>query len=215
MRAAATGAEVLVVEGQGALTHPGYSGVTLGLLHGAMPDAMILCHEAGRHKHSGDEYEWTTLPTLSAMVEMYEKAAAWVRPACVVGIALNTSDLDDDDARATHAVAVATSWVYERPEEVNDGWETVSLESVGMDAAPFVTMMNILRSHDDHRSHAVLIARHGRLVFEQYFQSIQLVTIVQARQVWIDIGYHALGVHGNHQVSQVLHRLGLSGQDDR
>jgi uncharacterized NAD-dependent epimerase/dehydratase family protein len=109
MRAAASGAEVLVVEGQGALTHPGYSGVTLGLLHGAMPDAMILCHEAGRHKHGGDEYEWTTLPTLPAIVEMYEKAAAWVRPACVVGIALNTSNLDDEDARAAIDDAATTT----------------------------------------------------------------------------------------------------------
>ncbi len=77
--------------------------------------------------------------------------------------------LDDDDASATHSVVVLTSWVYERPEEVGDGWDTASLTSVGMDTLPFVNLMNALRSNEDHRTHGVLISRHGRLVFEQYF----------------------------------------------
>jgi uncharacterized NAD-dependent epimerase/dehydratase family protein len=98
--AARGGANVLVVEGQGALTHPGYSGVMLGLLHGSMPDGMILCHEPGRTKHSGPEYGWTRLPELPEIAEIYEKAAAWVRPARVLAVALDTHRLDEQEARA-------------------------------------------------------------------------------------------------------------------
>ena len=75
-----------VVEGQGSLLHPAYSGVTLGLLHGAQPDAMILCHHVGRTRIDG---YGIPIPPLPALVELYETAAAWVKPAPVVGLALN------------------------------------------------------------------------------------------------------------------------------
>jgi uncharacterized NAD-dependent epimerase/dehydratase family protein len=101
--------EVLVVEGQGALTHPGYSGVTLGLLHGAMPNGMILCHEAGRRRHSGDEYGWTELPDLDRVVQIYEEAAAWLRPARVLAVALDTHRLNEQEASgAIEGAAAAT-----------------------------------------------------------------------------------------------------------
>jgi uncharacterized NAD-dependent epimerase/dehydratase family protein len=95
---AARGAELLWVEGQGALGHPAYSGVTLGLLHGCMPDALILCHRAGSTHN--DDYSWLAIPPLPELVTRAEEAAAWVRPAKVVGIALNTRNLSDDEARA-------------------------------------------------------------------------------------------------------------------
>jgi uncharacterized NAD-dependent epimerase/dehydratase family protein len=60
------------VEGQGALNHPGYSPVTLGLLHGALPDAMIFCHIAGSATIEG--YENCPLPSLSRMIEINEEA---------------------------------------------------------------------------------------------------------------------------------------------
>ncbi len=75
-----------VVEGQGSLLHPAYSGVTLGLLHGARPDAMILCHHVGRTQIDG---YGIPIPPLPALIELYEMAAAWVKPAPVVGVALN------------------------------------------------------------------------------------------------------------------------------
>ncbi len=78
--------EWVVIEGQGSLLHPAYSGVTLGLLHGARPDAMILCHHVGRTRIEGYE---VSLPPPAALVRLYEEAASWVAPAPVVGFALN------------------------------------------------------------------------------------------------------------------------------
>jgi len=99
---AAEDADIVLVEGQGSLIHPGYSGVTLGLLHGACPDALILCHQATRDfigDYHGRE-PWVRIPPLAEMVEIYERAAAPVRPARVIGISLNTFDLDEGSARA-------------------------------------------------------------------------------------------------------------------
>jgi uncharacterized NAD-dependent epimerase/dehydratase family protein len=91
-------APLLFVEGQGALGHPAYSGVTLGLLHGCLPDALVLCHRAGATVI--DDYHETPIPPLPALIALYEDAASLVRPAPVKAIALNTHGLDDATARA-------------------------------------------------------------------------------------------------------------------
>ncbi len=94
-------ADIVLVEGQGSINHPGYSGVTLGLLHGSCPDALILCHQATR-EHIG-EYRtapWLKIPPLSRYVEMYEMLGSAVHPTKVIGICLNTYDLSENDARA-------------------------------------------------------------------------------------------------------------------
>lgn len=88
------------VEGQGALNHPGYSPVTLGLLHGSMPDAMIFSHKVGAKTIEG--YPNSPLPPLNRLIQINEEAVRWLRPdsACkVVGIALVTHGLNDDEAR--------------------------------------------------------------------------------------------------------------------
>lgn len=94
VREAAEGADWVFVEGQGSLLHPAYSGVTLALLHGSAPDGMILVHPPTHHEI--DEYP-VRVPSVDRLVRIYEEAAAWVRPAPVVAVALNTRDLGPDD----------------------------------------------------------------------------------------------------------------------
>ena len=88
------------VEGQGALNHPGYSPVTLGLIHGSMPDAMIFCHLAGATAIEG--YTYCPLPSLKRMIEFNEDTVSWVRPErpCkVAGLALVTFGLSEQEAK--------------------------------------------------------------------------------------------------------------------
>jgi D-glutamate N-acetyltransferase len=95
--------DLLFVEGQGALFHPAYSGVTLGLLHGSAPDALVLVHKAGATHNRN--YPDLPIPSLNALIAAYENAAAPVRTTRVAAVALNTSDLDEDAARASIADA--------------------------------------------------------------------------------------------------------------
>jgi uncharacterized NAD-dependent epimerase/dehydratase family protein len=99
---AAEGNDVVLVEGQGSLVHPGYSGVTLGLLHGSMPDAMILCHQPTRQcpYGGGNAYHWMPLPSVEEMIGICEGAIAPLRPAKVIGISLVTFDMEESAARA-------------------------------------------------------------------------------------------------------------------
>jgi D-glutamate N-acetyltransferase len=96
------GADIVLVEGQGSINHPGYSGVTLGLLHGSCPDALILCHQSSR-EYIGDyrEAAWLRIPPLSQYVHLYENIAGAVHPTKVVAVSLNTYDMSDDEARRT------------------------------------------------------------------------------------------------------------------
>jgi uncharacterized NAD-dependent epimerase/dehydratase family protein len=88
--------DVLFVEGQGSIVHPAYSAVTCGILHGAMPDAMVLCHVAGKEVIHG--YESFELPPVPEYVDLYESLAAPVHESSVVAGALNTADIDDEEA---------------------------------------------------------------------------------------------------------------------
>jgi uncharacterized NAD-dependent epimerase/dehydratase family protein len=89
------------VEGQGALNHPGYSPVTLGLIHGSNPDAMIFCHKVGATTIEG--YENCTLPPLRRLIEINEEAINWIRQdhsSKVVGLSLVTQGMSEQEARA-------------------------------------------------------------------------------------------------------------------
>jgi uncharacterized NAD-dependent epimerase/dehydratase family protein len=93
-------ADIVLVEGQGSINHPGYSAVTLGLLHGSCPDALILCHQSTR-QYIGDyrEAAWLRLPPLSEYIRLYETIGSAVHPTRVIGICLNTYDMTDEAAR--------------------------------------------------------------------------------------------------------------------
>jgi uncharacterized NAD-dependent epimerase/dehydratase family protein len=94
---AARGGKLLFVEGQGSIVHPAYSGVTLGLIHGAAPHAYVLCHKAGATVVEG--YPDHPLPALPDLVQLYERSSLPLRPATVAAIALNTAELSEGNAR--------------------------------------------------------------------------------------------------------------------
>jgi uncharacterized NAD-dependent epimerase/dehydratase family protein len=97
------GGELLFVEGQGSLSHPAYSGVTLGLIHGSAPHAFVLCHRAGSTEIEG--YPGYPLPSLPELVELHERIALPLRPARVACLAINTGHLDEDEGRRAIAEA--------------------------------------------------------------------------------------------------------------
>ena len=98
--------DLLWVEGQGAILHPIYSGVTLGLIHGSAPHVYVLCHEVGRTHVEGDATH-SPLPSLAELVELHERMSLKLRPAKVAAVALNTAFVFEDDARAAIADAEA------------------------------------------------------------------------------------------------------------
>lgn len=83
-----------VIEGQGSLMHPSYAGVTLGLIHGSQPDAIVLCHDADRKEILGYEGNFP-MPEIADVIRQALWAARVTNAACVcVGISVNTSKLE-------------------------------------------------------------------------------------------------------------------------
>jgi uncharacterized NAD-dependent epimerase/dehydratase family protein len=99
----ARGGELLWVEGQGSVLHPAYSGVTLGLIHGAAPHLYVLCHLSGQ-AHVDDDVRFP-MPSLSYLISLHEQLGLLPRPPKVAAIALNTRFLDEKAARAAIAAA--------------------------------------------------------------------------------------------------------------
>jgi uncharacterized NAD-dependent epimerase/dehydratase family protein len=94
---AAQRAELLLVEGQGSIVHPGYSGVTYGLMHGSLPHAMIMCTKPTRTHVMNNP--WMAIPPLPELIALHERAMSPLRPSKVIGISLNTFDMSDEAAR--------------------------------------------------------------------------------------------------------------------
>jgi uncharacterized NAD-dependent epimerase/dehydratase family protein len=89
--------DILLIEGQGSLAHPRYSPVTLGLLHGARPQGLILCYEAQRPTVDGMSH--VALVPLAQIKQAYEQVAALVAPTQVIAAAVNTRRLSDHESR--------------------------------------------------------------------------------------------------------------------
>ena len=100
--------QLMYVEGQGSLDHPAYSGVTLSLLHGCCPDAMVMVHRPGRTIHGS----WTDCPIapLEQQIALYEQALAPLHPGRVVAVAVNTAGMEPDEGgQAVRDVAPRTA----------------------------------------------------------------------------------------------------------
>ncbi len=131
-------ADWVLVEGQGSLDHPAYSAVTLGLIHGATPQAMVLVHMPGLADHDFDHLPDRTFPLapLAPFIALHERMAALVAPSKVVAMAVNTSRLSDDAEarRQIAAIAAETGLPAEDPVRFGAGpfWAAVKR---GTDAA--------------------------------------------------------------------------------
>jgi D-glutamate N-acetyltransferase len=96
--------DLLWVEGQGAILHPIYSGVTVGLIHGSAPHLYVLCHEVGRTVVEGDP-TGSPILSLGELIDLHERMSLKLRPAKVAAVALNTSSVSEEEARTAIADA--------------------------------------------------------------------------------------------------------------
>jgi uncharacterized NAD-dependent epimerase/dehydratase family protein len=112
-------ADWLIVEGQGSIDHPAYSAVTMGLIHGATPHAMILVHKPGQTEHDFTHLPEASFPIaeLPPFIDLHERIAGLVAPSKVVAMALNTSLYpSDDEARGViEAIAAETGLPTDDP----------------------------------------------------------------------------------------------------
>jgi uncharacterized NAD-dependent epimerase/dehydratase family protein len=131
---AAKEGDIVLVEGQGSIIHPGYSGVTYGLIHGSMPHAFLLCAQPSREAINNNP--WLKIPPLTEMIRLHEEIVKPLRPAPVIAIALNTFDLSDAKARAAI-------------ERTQDETGLPTTDPVRYDPAPVVDA--IVKFHRDRR----------------------------------------------------------------
>lgn len=103
---------LILAEGQGSIIHPGYSGVTLGLLHGCLPHSMVMCAQPSREQINNNS--WVRIPPLRDFIRLHEALTQHLRPAPVVAVSLNTTDLSeraalDDIARISDETGLPTT----------------------------------------------------------------------------------------------------------
>jgi len=105
LKAARRDPELILVEGQGAIGHPAYSGVTTALLHGSCPDCLVLCTDASEEA----VFAGVPRPEAEQIIRLYEGVAALVKPAPVAAVSVNTKGLSNTEAeRFVAAVANQT-----------------------------------------------------------------------------------------------------------
>lgn len=109
----------VIVEGQGSLDHPAYSSVTLGLIHGTTPHAMVMVHKAGLVEHDFERLPGTSFPIkrLPEFIRIHEQVAGLIAPSKVVAVALNTSLIanDEEARRVISETAVETGLPCDDP----------------------------------------------------------------------------------------------------
>jgi uncharacterized NAD-dependent epimerase/dehydratase family protein len=109
----------ILVEGQGSLDHPAYSSVTLGLIHGSTPHAMVMVHKPGLADHDFDHLPERRFPIakLPGFIRLHEQVAGLVAPSKVVAMALNTSLIptDADARRVIEEIAAETGLPTDDP----------------------------------------------------------------------------------------------------
>jgi uncharacterized NAD-dependent epimerase/dehydratase family protein len=133
--------EWIIVEGQGSIDHPAYSSVTLGLIHGATPHAMVLVHKPGLVDHDFAHLPTVRFPIASLVpfIRIHEQIAGLIAPSRVVAIALNTSLYpDESEARAVIAgIAEETGLPTDDPVRFgpHDLWAEIER---AVDALPWV-----------------------------------------------------------------------------
>ena len=133
----------VIVEGQGALDHPAYSSVTLGLIHGATPHAMVMVHKPGMADHDFEHVPEARFPiaALPGFIRLHEDLAAVVAPSRVVAIALNTSLIHDEAEarRIIEATAAETGLPCDDPVRFGGGalWAEIM---AAVDGLPWVTL---------------------------------------------------------------------------
>lgn len=111
-----------LVEGQGSLFHPSFSGVTLGLLHGAQPDAFVVCHEPTRKTMRGVAHP---LPSIGEVIDLTVRCGRLTNPAIKpVGIAVNTQALGEDEARS-YLAGLETEYGLPTTDPIRFGLETI------------------------------------------------------------------------------------------
>jgi uncharacterized NAD-dependent epimerase/dehydratase family protein len=133
----------VLVEGQGSLDHPAYSSVTLGLIHGATPHAMVMVHKPGLADHDFEHLPEARFPIadLATLVLAHEQIAGLVAPSKVVAVALNTS-LIHDEAEARRMIASTEAEIgLPCDDPVRFGGESLWMRiEAAVDALPWVML---------------------------------------------------------------------------
>jgi D-glutamate N-acetyltransferase len=133
----------VIVEGQGSLDHPAYSSVTLGLIHGATPHAMVMVHKPGLADHDFDHLPEARFPIaeLSGLIAAHELVAGLVAPSRVVAVALNTSLIHDESEARRIIAATEAETGLPSDDPLRFGAEALwSRIEASVDALPWVEL---------------------------------------------------------------------------
>ena len=112
-----------IIEGQGSLFNPSYAGVSLGLLHGSQPDAIVVCHDPTREVI--DTARHLPLPSVAECIDLHLRFARLTNPnVCCVGVSVNTSGLDAE-RRASYLAELSAELGLPCVDPIQDGCDAI------------------------------------------------------------------------------------------